>query len=355
MKKIFINLDGGKKLSLGTLDSLASRRFRLRSVDENQYQARINVGLMDDYNSYELKSFYLDKLKPSSNGYSYMECLLNRDGRRLELIIKNAGRTVCRESFSILPRKLFYRNIALLLGAVLLIAGLTFFFLTFDFSSMGAGQKSSYAEPQRVSRERETSEATGQPPKEESSPAVTEKAPRTIERTVPVSDEGKEEALDTSSEPLSLDSSSVEVQVIEVPEAAEAAAITGKSPSEEISSPPGPDFSLLDKNDLVLYFTPNSSYLEPNAIHSLENVLSFLLDYPTVRVKITGHCAIAGTEAGRREISVDRAVNVERWLRKGGWKPVFPPQVNGEAGNFPLTRDPENQEINRRVEIDLSE
>ena len=334
MKKIFINLDGGKKLSLGTLDSFATRRFRLRSVDKNQYQARINVGLMDDYNSYELKSFYLDKLKPSSNGYSYMECLLNRDGRHLELIIKNAGRTVCREVFSLLPRKLFFRNIALILGAVLLIAGLTFFFLTFDFSRLGTGQKNFSSEQQSVSRERDTNEvAARQQPKAESSPAVTEKAPQTIDRSEPVSDKKTEEPADT----------------------AETTSMTVKTPSEEISTTPVPDFSLLDKNDLVLYFTPNSSYLKPNAIHSLENVLSFLLDYPTVRVKITGHCAIAGTEAGRREISVDRAVNVENWLRKRGWMPVFPPQVNGEAGNFPLTRDPENQEINRRVEIDLSE
>jgi outer membrane protein OmpA-like peptidoglycan-associated protein len=82
--------------------------------------------------------------------------------------------------------------------------------------------------------------------------------------------------------------------------------------------------------------------------------LPILLENPELNVIISGHCAIAGTEVGRQEISVQRAENTYAWLKKKGWNPSSQPQIRGEAGNYPLTMDPEKQDINRRVEIDYS-
>ena len=359
MKKIFIDLDGGKKLDLGSLDTFVSKKFRLRTVDKNQFQARINLGLMDDGSAYLLGSTYLEKLKSSENGFSYLDCVLKKENRRLFLVIGNGGRTVCREDFSLLPRKILFRYIFWSAAGLILAAGLVLFLLSFDFGGIGGSDlfRSAQAPSREVSRDSGKTEAPVTQPDSTDKTEVFANASTETTRSVAVRDPSAEEesAADTENGWEQSGMAREEKNEKKENEGFNNVSQDGTEEGTSQTVPAQPDFSLLDKEDLVLYFTPNSAALSSVTLESLENVLSFLLDYPSLHVMITGHCAIAGTEAGRREISVSRAANVEEWLRRGGWNPEYPPQVKGEAGNFPLTRDPDNQEINRRVEIIISE
>ena len=143
MKKLFISLDGGKKLSLGEIDTFSGRSFRLRTVDKNQYQARINLGLSDGYQSDSLHSAYLENLKSSANGFSYLDCMLKRDGNRLNLTIKNQSLTVCSDSFSLIPLKKRILFVLIPLFALLFLAGMISILLLSDFS-LSAGTKKDF-------------------------------------------------------------------------------------------------------------------------------------------------------------------------------------------------------------------
>ncbi|MDC7221482.1 MAG: OmpA family protein [Spirochaetales bacterium] len=345
MKKLYIALDGGNKLYLDSPDSFRKKKFRLRSVDKNQPQVRISMGVEYDHRDYSLHSVFLKNLSSSQDDFTYLDCSLERQGGKLFLLMKNRGRTVCQDSFSPVPRRILIRNILWVLLVFLLLGGLAGLLLTLDFSRL-SGSSAIYNTQHDSTPVPSETKPVKPEMKDDSAPIVAEETKR---ETIPVESEParpsepdtKEKVIITESQALS------EEQPVLEEEAEPQVVIEVEIPS--------PDFSLVDKGDLLLHFSPNNSDLDDESIESLKNVLSFLLEYPSLNVSITGHCAIAGTEAGRREISVQRAKNVETWLKAGGWKPEVPPIVRGEAGDYPLTRDPEDQEINRRVEIELSE
>ena len=71
-------------------------------------------------------------------------------------------------------------------------------------------------------------------------------------------------------------------------------------------------------------------------------------------MSITGHTALAGTERGRYDLSEQRARTVYRYLQTAGWDAAGEVLVRGVGGEAPVTRDPERQELNRRVEIEVA-
>ncbi|NBC29175.1 MAG: OmpA family protein, partial [Spirochaetes bacterium] len=68
-------------------------------------------------------------------------------------------------------------------------------------------------------------------------------------------------------------------------------------------------------------------------------------------LQLVGHCALAGTEAGRVELSQARAGNVWRFLRRNGIDEPDELVVRGVGGRDPVTLSDEEQYLNRRVEI----
>ena len=71
-------------------------------------------------------------------------------------------------------------------------------------------------------------------------------------------------------------------------------------------------------------------------------------------LQIRGHCALWGTEAGRQKLSVERAEAVAGYLADRGAIILPETIIEGLGATEPLTRDPDNQEVNRRVEILLT-
>ena len=71
-------------------------------------------------------------------------------------------------------------------------------------------------------------------------------------------------------------------------------------------------------------------------------------------LQVRGHCALWGTEAGRQKLSVERAEAVAGYLAGRGARILPETIIEGLGATEPLTRDPDNQEINRRVELVLT-
>jgi len=101
----------------------------------------------------------------------------------------------------------------------------------------------------------------------------------------------------------------------------------------------------------IIYFTPNSSLLNPEAKKKLKALIPLLNSVKELKANIKGHCALFGTEKGRTELSLQRAVNTLNFLKKNGWNPLTEPRVAGYGGKHPVTRNPRKQDLNRRVEI----
>jgi outer membrane protein OmpA-like peptidoglycan-associated protein len=320
VKNLYIALDGGKKLSLGSPDIYKPKKFRLRSVDKNQPQVRITIGVTINEVDYKLHAFFKDNLISSDDGFTFLDCFLEKRGNRLFLKVKNQGRTVWESNFSPIPRRIILKYTFLSFFLILLLGAISASLFLFDFSWLGSNIKAS----------------------QQSEPVISSRESSEIKKDEKIVIMDDETNLTTS-------------EVVSSSFNAEVDPVSTKTETVKIEEEKKPDFSSVDSRDLVLQFTPNSTVLSDVSVNSLENILAFLLEYPTVNVRITGHCAIAGTEAGRKEISDQRADNVKQWLLQNGWEPAASPLVKGEASNYPLTREPDDQDLNRRVEIHLSE
>jgi outer membrane protein OmpA-like peptidoglycan-associated protein len=138
---------------------------------------------------------------------------------------------------------------------------------------------------------------------------------------------------------------------------AETPAIQGDGADQEPVEQPafgGPvdDVAPPQKDDpVIVYFLPDSSRILPEARARLQRLYGVLRDYPNYSLVIEGHCAIAGSEAGRAEISENRAGNVMSVLSALGWEFGRGSTVVGRGATDPVTADEELQYLNRRVEI----
>jgi outer membrane protein OmpA-like peptidoglycan-associated protein len=99
----------------------------------------------------------------------------------------------------------------------------------------------------------------------------------------------------------------------------------------------------------TIYFLPNDAGLTESARTALESLADKLSE--DHRLTISGHCALAGTERGRIDLSMQRAQATLDYLLGLGWRPSERPVVAGRGGAEPVTLDPDRQYLNRRVEI----
>lgn len=99
----------------------------------------------------------------------------------------------------------------------------------------------------------------------------------------------------------------------------------------------------------TVYFEPDLAILTEETKATLQTLVTQLSS--SSRLEFVGHCALAGTEKGRVELSVERARAVSNFLRDLGWDPETEPSVTGLGGREPITTDQNLQHLNRRVEI----
>lgn len=114
------------------------------------------------------------------------------------------------------------------------------------------------------------------------------------------------------------------------------------------------DQALLDQSWSV-YFRPDSPMLTSETKRILDRVADELADAGSIRLELTGHTALFGTERGRIELSRERAARAAAYLDERLPGDAVSLQHRGVGGRSPVTEDPDRQHLNRRVEIRVEE
>jgi outer membrane protein OmpA-like peptidoglycan-associated protein len=104
-------------------------------------------------------------------------------------------------------------------------------------------------------------------------------------------------------------------------------------------------------------FAPDSARLLPSEKEKLDRIAEILRKYPDRNLQITGHTALAGTRAGRMQLSVERARAVADYLLEKGVRDPQEIIVEGKGAQEPVASNetPEGMRKNRRVEITILE
>lgn len=166
--------------------------------------------------------------------------------------------------------------------------------------------------------------------------------------------EEKDESV--TKEPLSTGLKAAEVRpvkpaaIIESADAVEPSAAGGK-PVGPTELKKGTELTLPED---TIYFLPDSSSLTPAAeakLRTLLPLLPLLRKNPELEIEISGYCAPMGSEQGRVNLSLERARRVYDFLTASGWKPDIAAKLHGAGSRNAVTRNPEMQHLNRRVEI----
>ncbi len=137
------------------------------------------------------------------------------------------------------------------------------------------------------------------------------------------------------------------------PAAPSAPATTPTTPGAP-SDTAAPEIAEPREYQLVVYFRADSARITELAAQELREFAARLPDSPATQTRISGHAALAGPPAGRLPLSRQRAEAVSAALLTAGVEFGSDVQVRGYGAELPLTRNPELQDNNRRVEVELT-
>jgi outer membrane protein OmpA-like peptidoglycan-associated protein len=106
-----------------------------------------------------------------------------------------------------------------------------------------------------------------------------------------------------------------------------------------------------------IHFQPESDALVPAEQEKLKKIAAILSKYPDRDLLISGHTALAGTEAGRQALSEKRAKTVADYLLLLGARKPNQLTYKGYGGRFPVAENKTEAGMkkNRRVEIKILE
>ncbi|MCK4540851.1 MAG: OmpA family protein, partial [Spirochaetales bacterium] len=106
-----------------------------------------------------------------------------------------------------------------------------------------------------------------------------------------------------------------------------------------------------------IQFPPDSAWLPPVEQRKLEKIAQILKNYPGRDILIVGHTALAGTEEGRKTLSIERAKAVGEYLLSAGARQPEELIIQGVGATQPVAANTteEGKRQNRRVEITILE
>ena len=327
-----------------SLDEAGAHQISLTTLADYQKRADVKIYLINGDQRTLLHVFQVDPLPKRHAGEPRLVLKGKFDGKKnLRLQISVDGRPFSSVTLSV---KKYLRNRRVwpwvLLAALLLLGGATWFFLrSCSTAEVTTSTESAAPTEKSLSETGDTDKVTDSSPIDsressqtktsDSSPIDTQGPEKTsTEAGEGVSSKKPEKSLEKSSDDSSDESSE-------------------KSSQKEVVPP----------QDLSrkVYFGPNSPRLTEEAKDTLTRLMEELKNTPgggAFQLKVTGHCALYGTEQGREELSYDRARRVAEYLEDLGWKGEEKPVIRGLGGREPVTKNNEKQHLNRRVELTLT-
>jgi len=134
-----------------------------------------------------------------------------------------------------------------------------------------------------------------------------------------------------------------------------------KDIAEEIAEIPDATVRLSDEGIVIslenIQFAADSAVLQPGEFSKLDAIAEILLKYPDRDILVGGHTALAGTAAGRLQLSQERADAVAKYLINKKVRSADRVVIRGYGAEAPIAdnRTQEGMQRNRRVEIVILE
>ena len=332
MKALGIAIDGGRYIRITLPAGSTPQTLRLRTLKTGQDRARL-----DFYKFRNGKPFSVGSRRVSGLSQAGSTQFPSVFSLRVEHSSKHLWRLSVRKKDRSNSDFVVRTGIPLWPVVLVLVAAAVFF--GFLLLSRYPAARPEVEIASRLTGTEERTDETGSPPDQGDTNAVRSAAP-----------------VDTKAEAGSEHPSSTEVSEIPAADAPvtgtetlESAGATDPSTTGAGGNVGGPPAPPLDSIPPV-YFSPNSARLSEAARQQLITLAGHLND--TDNLDISGHCANYGSEVGQKTLSLARANTVAAFLKSR--KPSL--SVAGIVGygvSRPVTRDPERQELNRRVEIKL--
>ena len=134
-----------------------------------------------------------------------------------------------------------------------------------------------------------------------------------------------------------------------------------KSIAEEIADIPDATVRVSDEGIVIslenIQFAADSAVLRQSEFAKLDAIAEILIKYPDRDILVGGHTALAGTAAGRLQLSQERAAAVAEYLIRKNVRTADRVVIRGYGADRPIAdnRTQEGMARNRRVEIVILE
>ncbi len=355
-----VNVDHGHYVNVVELQRGRAYDLELTTIAVNQRRARIELAVSVDGGRESLTSVELTNL-PTNLGRKpriVLETAVSRRGS-LELSFVVEGRRVTTRRVSVrkwLPTRhaLWLVPLAVVAAALLVWLGLRLFAVAAPPMAVPSGDGPVVTEG--AGREGGQAEVGGgettagdQPSEAESSAA--EGAAAGGETTAG----GESAAGEGSAGAAAAEAADAPTEAADAADAGDAGDAPSDAAAADAGEQPGPEATAVTR-DWTVYFRPDDPTLTEEAREALRELIESIQglvgeERGIASLRLVGHCALAGTEAGRVELSQSRAGNVWRFLRQNGIGQPDELVVRGVGGRNPVTRSEEQQYLNRRVEI----
>lgn len=305
----------------------ASGTLSFTTVKQGQHEALIELFIVENGIRRELSTEVISHIPDIEPGHIRIQVRGRVVNRMLEYQVYFQKRLYKRASISLkeyIPSRLpMYAGFAV--GGILLLAG-----AIWGISSLGNSTFSQVANPGS------TTKPAAQTNSNETEATVDNYEVDLLPDITIIESENVDE-IDTVAEALNdVEESTIETDV---------SAATVEEPEVEIVLPE------LSKN-MVVRFAPESPVLTQAAKAKLETLVNETMDIKSI--EIIGHCALYRDEPFRKALSQSRADNTAAYLKTKLDSTNIDFKTVGRGGSEPLTRDPNSQDVNRRVEINIT-
>jgi outer membrane protein OmpA-like peptidoglycan-associated protein len=332
------------------------RSMPLTTMVDNQKRAIVKLLLKLPDKQVLLKEFDLKHLKPGPAGPPRFLLDCRWDGKKvLTVSLKVDGSLYSEEKIRIATYMKKKRGFVVAL--ILLLATFTGAALFLVLPGISRTRTDRPAQTPAIRRTAPTEKSTAEQPTvskapaQESSGPARQAAPKTTDPEPASSDPPKQPASQTPAVAPAASGTAEKPGRQTAAEGATDSPSSTAAAAAEVEAQ-APELVPVSRN-IVLYFDPNNTELTQEARRSLEDLSREISEWESLSFTFEGHCALFGTEEGRIELSRDRAQKSAAYVSRLTGIDASQFAISWFAGEKPVSRAQDQQDLNRRVEISV--